>query len=170
MELQTFKEKYMHKVRKLYGKLSDIRGKLLSEGEEAEPEENWSDYDWPQFYKTALDRIKELVKDADKVYFFVVEDECPTAEQEYSVEFESQMFRDMHGILDCVEEISSDLSKVYVKLTGDCLERAENPYKRDSISGLAEYILEELSVLVEHADCILSFISPSVDEDESEDR
>ena len=159
MELQVFKDKFMHTIYKLEEKLDKIRDVLLSEGEEDGPEESWAEYNWPQFQSTALEHIKALVRDADKVYYFVVEDERPCDSNSERVEFESELFRDLHNLLDCIEEISYDFGHTFEKLTGECLERTENKCSQDNVSGLANYIMEEFDLLVEDAGYILEYLT-----------
>lgn len=160
MELQLFKEKFMHSAGKLEEKLDAIRDVLLSEGEEAESKESWAEYNWPQFHKTALDHIRELARDADKVYHFVVEDEYPCAiESGEQITYESELFRDLHDLLDCIEAIAYDFGYTFEKLTGDCLKRTENKNSQDNISSLAAYIIEELDLLVENASYILEYLT-----------
>ena len=68
MELQIFKNKFMHSIYRLKERLDKIRDILLSEAEAEEPEESWAEYNWPQFQDIALkhnelyrkDKIEEL--------------------------------------------------------------------------------------------------------------
>ncbi len=159
MELQVFKDKFMHTTYKLEEKLDKVRDVLLSEGEEDEPEESWAEYNWPQFSSTALEHIRALAKDAAKVYHFVVEDERPCDSDSEQLVYDSEMFRNLHDILDYVEDISRSFGHTYLKLTGEHLERAENPHNQDSIAGLADYIMEEFDLLVEDASEILSYLA-----------
>lgn len=158
MNLQTFKQTFIHSTSIFKRSLDEIRELLLGEGDESLPEEDWSTYNWPSFSNQALDHIKELSTNASKIHYFVVEDPRPNREDKEEIVYDSELFRNLHDILDYINFISIDLAQTYKKFTGTEPERTENKNDQTNVDGLTNYILEELNFLNEYVEQILRYL------------
>jgi len=163
MELQTFKNKFVKSIYRLEEQLAIIRERLFGEGEENEPEEDWSQYTWIGFTEYAIKHLKTIENYADRIYEFIVSPECCDCEQEDSRN-DSEFIKTLQIFDRHISNIEYDINHTYNTLTGDVLERTENKNSRENANGYTAFLVEELDVLIEDVEEVIKFITGSKDD------
>ena len=162
MELAEFKKQFVNRLSKLEGGLDKIRELLLSEGEEREPIEDYSQYGFRTFCAVAKEELLRLQESATRIYYYVVQEGfdpvCDDSTSKHKVL--TPLCQDLDKLYDEIDTISFCLGHSYNKLTNRCLECTEIDWEtnKDSAETFTSSIIQFLDEQIEAADCIINFI------------
>ena len=152
-------------MNKLEEGLDKIRELLLSEGEESEPKEDYSQYGFKTFCAVAKDETSRLSAAADKVYYYVVQEGFGPLCEDFLSEQSllTPLCQDLDRLYDDIYSISYCLGHSYNKLTNKCLEGIEIDWDtaKDSAETFTNCLIQFLEEQIEATDCIISFIESS---------
>ena len=166
MELAEFKKQFVSNLNKLEDGLDKIRELLLSEGEEREPIEDYSQYGFRTFCAVAKEELLRLVESAHRIYYYVVQEgfdpECGDSSLSEQRAL-TPLCQDLDKLYDDIYSISFCLGHSYNRLTNKCLDCMELDWEtnKDSAETFTNCLIQFLEEQIEAADCIISFIESS---------
>ena len=165
MKLAEFKKQFVESLNKLEDGLDKIRELLLSEGEEREPIEDYSQYGFRTFCAVAKEELSRLQEAASKIYYYAVQDGFDPVSDDSMSEHRvlTPLCQDLDKLYDEIDTISFCLGHSYNRLTNRCLECTEIDWdtNKDSAETFTNSLLQFLDEQIEATDCIISFIESS---------
>lgn len=165
MKLVEFKKQFVDMVDKLEGGLDKIRDLLLSESEERESTEDYSQHGFKVFCAIAKEELSSLRESATKIYYYAVQDGFDPVNDDSISEQKAltPLCQDLDKLYDEINMINFCLGHSYNKLTNDHLECMEINWDadKDSAETFTNSLIQFLEEQIEATDYIISFIESS---------
>ena len=162
MELSEFKKQFVDKLNKLENGLNRIGDLLLSEGEEKEIVEDYSQDGFRTFCAVAKEELSRLREIATKIYCYVVQDVFDPVVDDSSSEHRvlTPLCQDLDRLYDEIDTISFCLGHSYNRLTNEYLECVERDWEtnKDSAETFTNILIQFLDEQIEATNYITSFI------------